>query len=117
LGAGAANVIGAATLAFDSVVSASQTVNFSGSGSKLLVGSLQGFGATLSGFDHAGAGSNDAVQLLGAWTEVGFSENAGGTLGTLTLSNGSTQQALKFAGSYASSDFHLNQGGGVTTIS
>ena len=57
------------------------------------------FSATISGYDTGGAGgTSDAIQLLGNWTETGFSENSADTLATLTLSNGTTKSALHFAG-------------------
>ena len=116
-GTGADTISGASTLEFDAAVAAGQTIGFTGSGGDLHLDALQSFSATISGFDVGGAGgTSDAIQLLGNWTEEGFSENGANTLATLTLSNGTTTSALQFAGKYSQSQFTLSQQGGVTTI-
>jgi hypothetical protein len=117
-GTGTDTISGPSTLEFGSSVAAGQTIAFAGSGSTLDLGALQTFSATLSGYDVGGSGgTNDAIQLLGTWTETGFAENGAGTLATLTLFNGTVHESLKFAGDYTSASFHLNQGVGVTVIS
>ena len=41
------------------------------------------FAGDISGFDTAGAGSNDTIEVAKHWVFTGFKENAGGTQGTL----------------------------------
>ena len=116
-GTGADSISDASTLEFDSSAAAGQTVGFAGSGGTLIIGSLQTFAATLSGYDIGGAGgTNDAIRLLGSWSETGFSENGGDTLGTLTLFNGTVHETLKFAGSYTSASFHVSRWTAVRTV-
>ncbi len=116
-GTGTDAVSSASTLEFDSTVAAGQTIAFNGAGSTLLVEALQNFSGILTGYNIGGAGgTGDVIQLLGSWTQTGFSENGADTLGTLTLSNGTVQDTLKFAGDYTSGSFHVSQSGGVTSI-
>ncbi len=65
VGTGADNIVGAATLEFDAVVRAGQTVDFSGAGGTLDLANLRGFHAGIAGFDTVG--SNDALLIGGGW--------------------------------------------------
>ena len=75
----------------------------------------QGFAATISGFDSAGA-TNDTL-VFDDWTYTGFTENAGHTEGTMTVANGAQTASLLLAGNYNSMLFHsvTNSGGTFVT--
>jgi hypothetical protein len=110
-GTGTDTIQDSATLEFDSTLGASQTIAFSGTdlGTLDLTDPLGYGGAHISSFV-----AGDNVDLSGAWSLAGFSENGGGTLGTLTLTDGTNQVALQFAGNFTQSNFSINTGG--TTI-
>ena len=91
-------------------------MDFTGSGGELLLDSPLSFHGQVSGFDTAGAGSNDAIALLGAWSVGSFTENGAGTGGTLALSSGSSHMSLNFLGNYENGKFTGNRGGGTTLI-
>jgi hypothetical protein len=76
-GTGSDEISGASTLEFDSTVAAGQTLSFTGSGGTLDLTAPQGFAGEISGFDTAGAGSNDAIEVAAPWVFSGFTENAG----------------------------------------
>ena len=115
-GAGTETVSGASTLEFDASVAATQTVDFSGSGSELLLDAPTSFQGEVSGFDTAGAGSNDTIALLGAWSVGAYTENAQSTGGALALSSGSSHMSLNFLGNYQSGKFTPTGGAGGTTL-
>ena len=77
-GTGSDVVSGASTLEFDANVAARQTASFTGSGGTLDLTARAQFAGVISGFDTAGAGSNDTIQVGGPWVFTGFTENAGG---------------------------------------
>jgi hypothetical protein len=99
-GTGEDQISGASTLGFDAKVSAGQTVSFTGSGGELALHDTGGFTGLISGFDTAGAGSNDTIEVAGPWLFTGFKENAGGTEGTLGFVNGGSTLSLTLLGDY-----------------
>jgi hypothetical protein len=106
LGTGSDTISGASTLQLDAQVSATQTVDFTGSGGELALHGPAVFAGSISGFDTAGAGSNDKIQVAAPWVFTGFTENAGGTQGTLNFTNGSSAIGLTLLGNYNPADFH-----------
>jgi hypothetical protein len=60
-GTGSDTISGASTLEFDATVSAGQTVYFTGNGGELALHHPGAFAGSISGFDTAGAGSNDTI--------------------------------------------------------
>jgi hypothetical protein len=105
-GTGSDTISGASTLQLDAQVSATQTVDFTGSGGELALHGPAVFAGSISGFETAGAGSNDKIQVAAPWVFTGFTENAGGTQGTLNFANGSSAVALTLIGNYNPADFH-----------
>ena len=81
-------------------VAAGQTASFTGSGGELALHDPSGFAGVISGFDTAGAGSNDTIEVAGPWVFTGFTENAGGTQGTLGFANGASTLSLTLLGDY-----------------
>jgi hypothetical protein len=112
-GTGAAEIIGAATLEFDSGVTNGQTIDFAGAGGVLDLGSPTSFSGALKGFDTTG--SNDAVELLGSWSIGSYTQNSS-SMGTLVVDDGSRSALLTFDGIYNPSLFHTAVGTGKTTI-
>ncbi len=116
-GTGTDTISGASTLEFDAKVSAGQTVSFTGSGGELALDDPAAFAGSISGFDTAGAGSNDTIEVAGPWVFSGFTENAGGTQGTLGFTNGASTLSLTLIGDYNPADFvHHTQANGSTLI-
>jgi len=115
-GQGGDTISGAATLEFDNSVSALQSVDFLGADGVLILGAPLEFDGHISGFDTAGAGSKDSVQLGGAWTLDGFVENASGTGGTLNLTSGASHLGLYFVGAYGDGLFSASSGKGGGTL-
>jgi fibronectin-binding autotransporter adhesin len=114
-GLGTDIVFNAATLAFQSSVSSGQSVEFSGGGNTLVLGSPQSFAAEIYNFGTSGTG--DTIELASAlWTITGFSENSAQSEATLTLSNGTSSASLLFQGKYALGDFSANAHGSETYI-
>jgi hypothetical protein len=112
-GAGSDTISGAATLKFGSTVADTQTIDFTGSGGTLDLGSPTGFSGVISGFDTFG--SNDSVELLGNWKITGYTQ-ATSTEGTLTLKKGTESASLVFDGAYTKSQFDPVFSSGITTI-
>ena len=106
LGTGSDTISGASTLQLDAQVSATQTVDFTGSGGELALHGPAVFAGSISGFDTAGAGSNDKIEVAAPWVFTGFTENAGGTQGTLSFANGASTISLTLIGNYNPADFH-----------
>ena len=77
LGTGSDTISGVSTLQLDAEVSAGQTVDFTGSGGELALHAPAAFAGSISGFDTAGAGSNDTIEVAAPWVFTGFTENAG----------------------------------------
>ena len=115
-GTGTETVSGASTLEFDASVAATQTVDFSGSGSKLLLDAPTSFHGEISGFDTTGAGANDTIALLGSWSVGAYTENTQGTGGLLALSSTSGSISLNFLGNYQTGTFTPTAGPGGTTL-
>ncbi len=118
-GTGADTISGASTLELDAEVSAGQTVHFTGSGGELALHKPGEFAGDISGFDTAGAGSNDTIEVAKHWVFTGFKENAGGTQGTLGFKDVSISSviSLTLAGDYNPADFvHQTQANGSTLI-
>jgi hypothetical protein len=115
-GKGSDEISGASTLEFDSTVAARQTLSFTGSGGTLDLTAPQGFAGEISGFDAAGAGSNDTIEVAGPWVFSGFTENAGGTQGTLGFANGASHLSLTLLGDYDPVDFVHTPANGGTLI-
>jgi hypothetical protein len=104
-GTGSDTISGASTLEFDAEVLAGQTVSFTGSGGELELHGPAVFAGSISGFDTAGAGSNDRIEVAKPWVFTGFTENAGGTEGTLGFMNGASTISLTRIGDYNPADF------------
>ncbi len=66
--------------------------------------------AGCSGVEIGGFAAGDAVAFAGAWSLLGFAENAAGTAGTLTLASGAARVGLEFAGAFAAGSFHVATG-------
>ena len=115
-GAGADTVSGASTLEFNSIVTAGQTASFTGSGGELALFAPAVFAGSISGFDTAGAGLNDTIQVGAAWVFTGFTENAGGAEGELGFMNGSSTISLTLIGDYTPADFVANAGPHGSTL-
>ena len=115
-GTGKDQISGASTLEFDAKVSAGQTVLFTGSGGELALHDPGGFAGLISGFDTAGAGSNDTIEVAGPWVFTRFTENAGGTEGTLGFANGGSTLSLTLVGDYNSADFVDHSGPKGSTL-
>jgi hypothetical protein len=107
-GTGSDTISGAATLEFNAKVAAGQTVSFTGSGGELAVLDPARFAGLIRGFDTAGAGSNDKIEVAAPWVFTGFTENAGGTQGDLGFMNGSSTISLTLLGDYNPADFHAH---------
>jgi len=122
-GTGSDIISGAATLEFDATVAAGQTVSFTsvvtGVGGEFILDDQAAFAGQISGFDTAGAGSNDTIEVAKHWVFTGFTENAGGKEGTLGFknnTNGSTL-SLTLIGDYLLKDFvSQTQANGSTLI-
>ena len=115
-GTGTDEISGRATLEFYATVAAGQTVSFAGSGGELLLHDPAGFAGSISGFDEAGAGSNDTIRVAAPWDFTGFTENAGSTEGTLGFSNGSSTLSLTLIGDYNANDFVQQTGPHGSTL-
>jgi hypothetical protein len=115
-GTGSDVVSGASTLEFDANVAARQTASFTGSGGTLDLTARAQFAGVISGFDTAGAGSNDTIQVGGPWVFTGFTENAGGTEGALGFANGASTTSLTLLGDYAAANFVHQAGPGGSTL-
>jgi hypothetical protein len=116
-GTGSDEISGASTLEFDATVSAGQTVSFTGSGGDLALHNPGVFAGDIGGFDAAGAGSNDIIEVAQAWVFTGFTENAGGTEGTLGFASGSSATSLTLLGDYNPAGFvHQTKTNGSTLI-
>jgi hypothetical protein len=76
-GTGKDQISGASTLEFDAKVSAGQTVAFTGSGGELALHDPGGFTGLISGFDTAGAGSNDTSEVAAPWAYQHFTRTLG----------------------------------------
>ena len=63
------------------------------------------FAGSISGFDTAGAGSNDKIEVATPWVFTGFTENADGTEGALGFANGASTISLTLIGNYNPADF------------
>jgi hypothetical protein len=115
-GKGSDIVSGASLLQFDEVT-AGQTVHFTGSGGELALHHPGDFSGSISGFDTAGAGSNDTIEVARHWIFTGFKENAGHTEGTLGFINGAHTIGLTLIGDYHHADFvHHAEANGTTLI-
>ncbi len=116
-GKGSDQISGASTLLFDAKVSAGQTVYFTGTGGELALHAPAAFAGSISGFDTAGAGSKDKIEVAGPWVFSRFTENAGGTQGTLRFANGASTLSLTLLGDYKPADFmHQTRANGSTLI-
>jgi hypothetical protein len=115
-GTGKDQISGAARLEFGWVVEARQTVDFTGSGGELGLHDPAGFAGAISGFDTAGAGSNDTIQVASPWVFTRFTENAGGTEGTLGFANGASTLRLTLVGDYNRADFVDKAGPNGSTL-
>ena len=116
-GTGSDTLSGASTLEFDAKVSAGQTVSFTASGGELALHAPAAFAGSISGFDTAGAGSNDKIEVAAPWAFTGFTEKAGGTDGTLGFMNGASTIGLTLVGDYNPADFVPHtQANGSTVI-
>jgi hypothetical protein len=116
-GTGSDIVSGAATLELDAKVVAGQTISFTGSGGELALHTPAQFAGSISGFDTAGAGSNDTIEAAKPWVFTGFTPNAGGTEGTLGFKNGASTISLTLIGDYIPADFvHKTQANGSTLL-
>jgi hypothetical protein len=104
-GTGKDEVSGAAKLELAAKVAAGQTASFTGSGGELILSDPAAFAGLISGFDTAGAGSDDTIRVASPWVFTGFSENAGATQGDLGFANGSTTISLTLIGDYNPADF------------
>src|SRR5208283_3266356 len=94
-----------------------QTVHFTGSGGELELHGPAVFAGSISGFDTAGAGSNDTIEVAEPWVFTGFTENAGGKEGTLGFKNGASTLSLTLIGDYLPKDFVSHpQANGSTLI-
>ncbi len=98
---GSANIVGAATLEFDSVVATGQTVYFSGASGVLSLADLSHFHGKISGFDTVG--SDDALLIGGGWSFAGASETS--SAATLSFVNGAAHQSLTLLGDYTGGAF------------
>ena len=61
-----------------------------------------------------GFAATDAIDLVGSWSLLHFSENTGGTLATLALTNGTHTLDLNFVGNFTQNSFTIATG--TTTI-
>ncbi len=114
-GVGTAQIVGGSALEFDASVSAGQTIGFTGSGGKLILGSAQNFAGTIAGFDTTG--SRDQIVVGSGLLYEGFSENAAMTQGTLTFALGSEFVHIALKGNYGASGFVASAlAGGGTVI-
>jgi hypothetical protein len=113
-GTGADTISGASTLEFDSTAALTQTVDFTGAGGTLFIGSPGLFSAAISGFDTVGA--NDTIEVAGPWTYLGFTENGAGTKGAMSFADGANQVSFTLLGDYAASHFHPMVSGGNTYV-
>jgi hypothetical protein len=113
-GTGTDTITGASKLEFGSTAASGQTIDFSGAGGELILGSPHGFAAEVSGFDTTAKGSNDTIELLGAFQFSGFSENAAHTQGVLSFADGSVHASVTLLGNYLASHFqHASSGGNL----
>jgi hypothetical protein len=110
-GSGDDIVQGASALEFDAAVSAGQTVTLTGGAGRLVLEDPAQFAATIDGF-----GGAEALDVNGAWSLLGFKENAGGTAGVLTFADGSARASIHLAGDYLAADFHVKSAGGFTVV-
>jgi autotransporter-associated beta strand protein len=115
-GTGAGTITGAATLEFDASVAAGQTINFSGAGGTLDLTDFGAFSGRIHGFDTAGLGSSDTIEVAGPWTFVNFVENAAHTSGALTFADGATNHSLTLLGNYNPASFATLVSGGNTLV-
>ncbi len=115
-GTGSHQISGASTLEFDATVPAGQSVYFTGGGGELALNDPAGFAGSIGGFDTAGGGSNDTIEVAGPWVFAGFAENAAGTQGTLGFANGTSHFGLTLLGDYAAADFVHRAGPGGSTL-
>jgi hypothetical protein len=105
--------LSSAKLAFDSSVSAGQTINETAADA-LTLKQAQNFAATISGF---GTGDTiDATNFLKTATTYDFVENSMGTLGTLALHDASLTANILMTGVYTKSDFTLAPDSGAGTL-
>jgi len=105
LGTGSDTISGASKLQLDAKVSAGQTVHFTGSGGELELHGPAVFAGSISGFDTAGAGSSDTIEVAEPWVFTGFTENAGSAKGTLGFTNNGSTIGLTLIGNYNPRDF------------
>jgi hypothetical protein len=103
-GTGTATIAGSAILEFDNLVTLTQTIDFTGSGGRLILDAPDEFAASISGFDTVG--SNDTIAVAGGWFFLGFTENPAHTQGTLDFVGFKTIMGVILQGDYAASDFH-----------
>ena len=116
-GTGSDTISGHATVEFDAKVASGQTVHFTGSGGEVALHKPGEFAGQISGFDTAGAGSKDTIEVAAPWVFSGFTENAGGTQGALGFANGASTLSLTLIGDYNPADFvHQTQANGSTSI-
>jgi hypothetical protein len=109
-GTGKDQISGPSTLEFDAKISDGQTVSFAGSGGELALHDPGGFTGLISGFDAAGAGSNDTIEVAAPWQYLHFTENKAHTQGTLDFANGGSTLSLTLLGDYNSADFVHHSG-------
>jgi hypothetical protein len=117
-GTGSDNISGASTLEFDSTVAPGQTVSFAGSGGTMDLTAPARFAGLVSGFDLAGSGSNDTIEVSAPWIFTGFNENAANTQGALAFTNPNTsaQITLTLLGDYDPANFVHQTGPGGSTL-
>ena len=111
-GIGSANIVGAATLEFDSFVSSGQTVFFTGTGGVLALADLAEFHAKISGFDTVG--SDDALSIANGWSFAGATETT--SAATLSFTHGALHQSLTLLGDYTGGAFSAATIGGQLKI-
>jgi hypothetical protein len=105
--------LSAASLQFDSSVSAGQKINETGA-DRLILEEAQKFAARIRGF---GTGDTiDAANFLLSGTTFKFIENTAGTGGTLTLHDGSLTADILMTGHYSKSNFTLAPDSGTGTL-
>ena len=88
-----------------------QTIEFWGANSLLDLTNWGTCSGVISEFDANGV-SNDAIDVTGLWTWVGFNQSAG----VMTFADGGTDNSVKLTGGYIAGDFRTQVDSGVTQV-
>jgi hypothetical protein len=105
VGSGTLIVRRGATVEIKGVVSATETVSFSGTTAELVLDSPTSF---LGAVSNLSGGGTDGLKLIGfgAGTTYAFSANGANTGGTLSVTDGGRHAQIALLGQFAASGFH-----------